>query len=213
MPVGDLRSVPLQPDLPAGERSLRTVLDILLQDMALTPIDASTLPWSKPVFILRAAPMDAMRPLLDEIQRHCAAPLLHIMSHARDGEAIRALAPAATFHAYPATGRYRLEDVPAAMMHRLRQADFGMLIFPDPGTSADLCDEVERLFGAIDLRRMVIYTADAGFARAADWQKRTRAQAAFIRLVEWYQSSVEAESSIDENQDRPMPAGATNDRS
>jgi hypothetical protein len=209
----DVGKVRLQPELPDGERSLRDVLDLLLQDIVLTPVDATSLPWDKPVFVVRTAPLDWMPGLFDEIQRHHAASRLHVMSHARDADAIRAMAPGATFHPYTAEGRYRLEDVPLAMLHRFRQMDFGTLIFPDPGTSADLCDEIERLFTAIDLQRMVTYTRDGGFARARDWQRRARAHAAFLKLIEWYQSSVEAESSIAANQVVAIPAGATNDRS
>ena len=50
------------------------------------------------------------------------------------------------------------------------------------------------------------------FARARDWNKRRLAQAAFLRLIEWYQSTGAADSSIDENHDRPR-LGDTNDRS
>ena len=201
------------PALPAAERSLRDVLDVLLQDMALEPIDPATLPWNRPIFILRSMPLDRLARLVAAIHRHAPAPALHVMSHARDAESIRATAPGCTFHAYTTPGRYRLEDVPLAMLDRLRRMEFGMLVFPDPGTSEALCREVERIFEAIDPTRMVTFTTDGAFARAADWPRRQRARSAFLRLVEWYQSSPDPASSMSENQEPSAPFRATNVRS
>ena len=50
--------------LTSGEeaRSLRTVLDLLLQDIPLRPVDPATLPWDRPILILRSANMGRLRP-------------------------------------------------------------------------------------------------------------------------------------------------------
>jgi hypothetical protein len=123
------------------------------------------------------------------------------------------MAPEVTFHAYATPGRYRLEEVPLAMVHRLRQTGFGMLVFPDPGTSEALGDEVERIFDAIDPSRMITFTAEGGFARAPDRARRRRARGAFLRLIEWYQSDGDP-SSMSSNQDvDSAPFRLTNEKS
>ena len=45
----------MQPDV---TESLRVVFDLLLQDMAAEPVDPLTLPWERPLFLLRAAPLE-----------------------------------------------------------------------------------------------------------------------------------------------------------
>ena len=100
-----------------AEAPLRAVLDMLLQDMALEPVDPATLPWHEPMFVLRGAPMDHMEAFFRLVVAHCSAPALHVMSHARDRDVLRAMAPCEfTFHAYPTPGRYCLEEVPSAML-------------------------------------------------------------------------------------------------
>ena len=81
--------------VPASEAAsgLRVAFDLLLQDMALEPVDPGTLPWNQPILVLRSAPMDRLLALLDQILVHCPAPALHILSHARDEPTIRDRAP------------------------------------------------------------------------------------------------------------------------
>ena len=168
-------------------RSLRTVLDLLLQDRTLSAVEPESLAWSEPIFVIRSAPMDRLVALLTQIVAKNAAPRLHIMSHARDEAAIRAAAPCDfTFHAYPTPGAYRLEGIPADMLERLRQLDLGTLFFLDTGTSSDLLGEVERLLAGIRENRAVSFRGDGSFARTPDWRQRTLAEAAFLRLIEWY---------------------------
>jgi hypothetical protein len=170
---------------------LRVVLDLLLQDMALEPVDAATLPWDQPILVLRSADMERFSAVLQQIVSHCPAPLLHVLSHARDEEAIRYRAPCDfTFHGYPTPGRYRLAEVPASMLDRLRSVRFGTLLYIDPGTSADLSGEVEALFAAIEDRRMVTVREDGTFARAVDSRLRRHAESAFLRVIEWYQQKL-----------------------
>jgi len=168
-------------------QSLRTVLDLLLQDIPLQPVDPATLPWDQPIFILRSANMGRMRALIDEILVHTPTPLLHIMSHARDEKALRELVPCEfMFHAYPTPGRYRLEDVPSATLDRLRAVDFGILFFLDTGSFADLLDEVDRVLGAICPMGIISFGNDGTCGRLPERQVRKRAESAFFRLVEWY---------------------------
>jgi len=181
--------------LPASDvaRSLRTVLDLLLQDIPLQPIDPATLAWDRPIFILRSANMGRLRALLDEILVRTPAPHLHIMSHARDERALREMAPCDfTFHAYPTPGRYRLEDVPPTTIERLHAVDFGVLCYLDTGPFADLLDEVERVLGAIRPLALTCFGNDGTFARLPERRLRRRAESAFFRLVEWYQGAADA---------------------
>jgi hypothetical protein len=167
---------------------LRVVLDLLLQDMALEPVDPATLPWHEPILILRSADMERFRAVLRQIVSHCPAPMLHVLSHARDEEAIRYGAPCDfTFHAYPTPGRYRLAAIPASMLDRLQSMRFGALLYLDPGTSADLFGDVEALFAGIEDHRMVTVRDDGTFARASQPRLRRRAESAFLGLIEWYQ--------------------------
>ena len=186
----------LSPAAPRDEaRSLRSVLDLLLYDMAVDPIDPATVPWDRPILVLRSANMDRMRAFLEQLVARCPTPALHIMSHARDEETIRAMAPCAfTFHAYPTPGRYRLAEVPAPMLDRLRSTDFGVLFFLDSETSSAFAAEVERLLSAIVENRMVSVREDGTWARAFDWRLRRRAEPAFLRLVEWYQLKLDPNS-------------------
>ena len=174
-------------------RGLRVVLDLLLQDMALEPVDLATLPWHEPILILRSADMERFRAALRQIVAHCPAPRLHVMSHAHDEATIRDMTPSdLTFHGYPAPGRYRLEEVPAAMLERLRSVGFRTLLYLDPGTSADLFGEVEVLFAAIQDDGMVVAREDGSFGRTSNARLRTRAEAAFLRLIEWYQLKLDS---------------------
>jgi hypothetical protein len=177
----------------AAAPSLRFVLNLLMQDIALEPIASETLPWQQPIFVLRSAPMERLRAFVDELVRHCPAPTLHVMSHARDAEAIHRLAPFdVTFHAYPTPGRYRLAEVPAAMLERLRAVDFAAVFFLDTDPHRDLFEEVERLLSAIAAPRMIGFLHNGTFGRAPDPRFRTLAEPALFRLVEWYQRRIEA---------------------
>ena len=183
-------------------KGLRVVLDLLLQDMAVEPVDLATLSWHEPILVLRSADMERFRAVLQQIVAHCPAPLLHVMSHARDEEALRDRAPCEfVFHSYPTPGRYRLDEVPPATLGRLRSVSFGTLLYIDPGTSADLFGEVEALFAAIQDTAMVVAREDGTFGRAPDARVRTRAEAAFLRLIEWYQ--LKLDSGLP---DGPLPA-------
>lgn len=171
--------------------SVRTVLDLLVQDIPLRPVDPATLPWDRPIFILRSANMGRMRALLDEILVHTAVPELHIMSHARDEQALRDLAPCDfTFHAYPTPGRYRLEEIPAATLGRLRTVNFGILFLLDTGSFADLLDEVDRVLGAIRPIGIISFGNDGRCGRLPERRVRKHAESAFFRLVEWYQGTL-----------------------
>jgi hypothetical protein len=182
----------LGPAVSEAARGLRIVLDLLLQDIALDPVDAALLPWHEPILILRSADMERFRAVMRQIVTYCPAPTLHVLSHARDEETIREIAPCDfTFHAYPTPGRYRLDGVPAAMLNRLRAVSFATLIYIDPGTSAELFGEVESLFAAIKDGGMVSVRQDGTFARAPQAHLRRRAESAFLRLIEWYQLKLE----------------------
>jgi hypothetical protein len=181
----DASTAPVAPSEAA--RSLRTVLDMLLQDRASTPVDPATLPWNEPILVVRSAPIDRLSALLDEVITRCPSPTLHVLSHARDEDAIRAVAPCGfTFHAYPTPGRYRLEGLGEETLERLRTIGFGTIFFLDTGMAGDLLGEVERLVAGIRDRHAVSFRADGTYARAADWQQRSLADAAFLRLIEWY---------------------------
>jgi len=172
--------------------SVRDVLDLLLQDCSPKPVDAGALPWDRPIFVLRSAALTRLRALLSEIARHNPSPSLHIMSHARDAEAIGQMVPwRFTFHAYPTPGRYCVEAVPAAMLDELRAIDFGSLLFLDTAPDANFYDEVERLLGAVAADRSVIFREDGTFAKAPPAAARQLAEPAFFRLVEWHQRRVE----------------------
>jgi hypothetical protein len=161
--------------------------------MALEPLDPATVPWNQPILVLRSAPMDRLLALLDQIVAHSAAPALHIMSHAHDEPTIRDRAPCDfTFHAYPTPGRYRLEEIPAAMLDRLRSVGFGSLIYLDPGTSADLFGDVEALFAGVNDTHLIRVGKDGAFARVRDPRLRRQAESAFLRLIEWYQLKLES---------------------
>jgi hypothetical protein len=144
------------------------------------------------VLVLRSAPMGQMRAFLEHVVVHCSSPTLHVMSHARDEATIRAMAPCdITFHAYPTPGRYRVEDVPAAMLDQLRSIDFGTLFYLDTDISADLFAKIEKLFAAILENRMVGYRSNGTYVTSTNWRQRRRAEAAFLRLIAWYQLRVD----------------------
>jgi len=174
--------------------SLRVVLDRLVQDLPLAPVDEATVPWDRPILILRSAPMRRLQALLGGIVARCPTPAIHIMSHARDEDAIRAMAPCDfTFHAYPVPGPYRLEDVPAATLDRLRAEAFGSVFCLDAGTWGNGLGEVERLLAAILERGMVSFRGDCTYATLDGWRQRRRAEAAFLELLEWYQVRLDPE--------------------
>ena len=176
---------------------LRVVLDLLLQDMALEPVDPAALPWHEPILVLRSADMERFRAVLRQIVTYCPAPRLHVLSHARDEQAIRDAIHEIvqcdfTFHGYPTPGRYRLEEVPVAMLEQLRSVGFATLVYIDPGTSADLFGEAEAIFAGIqDTSIMVSVRADGTLGRAPDARLRRRAESAFLGLIEWYQRKVD----------------------
>jgi hypothetical protein len=202
---------PMHPD---ATESLRVVFDLLLQDMAMEPVDPATLPWDQPILLLRAAPLDHLKDFFARLPTYSPTPDLHILSHARDRDALREMAPCDfTFHAYPTPGRYCLEEVPAAMLARLRATGFGALLVLDTGDSATLFDEVERLLAAIDGQQMIAVQKNGLFLRSAEWRQRRRAQAAFLRLVAWSQPMASGDITMSENQDGWPAPRATNDRS
>ena len=167
--------------------ALRTVFALLLQDRALEPVDPSSLPWDRPLFVIRSAPLPRLVAFMEEAARQHQAPVLHVMSHARDEAAIREAAPCPfTFHAYPGEGRYSLDAMPDAVLEQLRAVGFGALFFLDTGTRGDLLEEVERLLAAIVENGVVSFNAEGAFARTRDWRTRQLAEAAFLPLVEWY---------------------------
>ena len=167
------------------------MLDQLVGGLPLTAVDPATLPWDRPIFVLRSGNMKRLQALLDEIVARCPTPALHVMSHARDERAIRDIARRAscdvTFHAHPVPGGYRLEDVPATLLDRLRATGFGMVLCLDAGTWGDRLGEVERLLAAILEPGMVSFLGDGTYASADDWRQRRRAEAAFLHLLDWYQ--------------------------
>jgi hypothetical protein len=193
IPVEEI-SAPV-PASPAAQ-GLRVVLDLLLQDMALEPVEPAVLPWREPILVLRSADMERFRAVLRQIVTYCPAPLLHVLSHARDEQTIRDAIREivhcdVTFHGYPTPGRYRLNGVPVAMLERLRSAGFGTLVYLDPGTSADLFGEVEAIFAGIQATGMVSVRVDGTWSRAPDARLRRQAESAFLGLIEWYQRKLD----------------------
>lgn len=169
-------------------RSLRTTLGLLLLDMAPKPVSPATLQWDQPIFILRSANMGRMQALLDDIVTHCRTPRLHIMSHARDEETLGQMVSCDfTFHAYPTPGRYRLEEVPAASLERLRAVEFKTLFFLDTGSFSDLFDQVEQLLAAVAEIGMISFNNDGTYSRPPLRRLHQQAESAFLRLIEWYQ--------------------------
>jgi hypothetical protein len=163
------------------------MFDLLRQDLGFARVDPATMPWSRPVLVLRSGNMERMRALFDDLARRPQIPALHVLSHAHDEDAIRAMAPRdITFHAYPTPGRYRLEEVPAAMLERLRSEEYGMLMFLDTGDADDVPTEVQRLLTAIAEDRMVCVRDDGTFAASPDWHHRRLTETAYLRLCEWY---------------------------
>jgi len=160
---------------------------MLLQDIHSDRVDPVTLPWDQPVFVLRSANMARMRAFLRQVAIHCVSPALHVMSHARDEDTIRAMTTGAfTFHPYPTPGPYTLDEVPASTLDRLRSTGFGTLVLLDPGPADDRLDDVVRLLAAIAESRTVSFDIEGTYARTANWRQRKRAHAAFLGLVEWY---------------------------
>src|SRR3954466_5761556 len=77
------------PPLSDAARALQTVLDMLLQDMALEPVDPATVPWAEPVLVIRSAQMKQTDAFLRRVAQYGRPPAFHIISHARDEDAIR----------------------------------------------------------------------------------------------------------------------------
>lgn len=172
--------------------ALSTVLALLLQDRRLSQVDVDTLPWDRPIFVLRSAYMERLRSLLRIVLARTPVPPLHIMSHARDEGAIRAMANGAlTYYPYPTPGPYRLEEMPSEMLDRLQSVGFGALVFLDAGNAGEGLDDVQRLLAAIGATQMVAYRADGTFAQAQDWRRHRLATAAFYRLIEWYHAKLD----------------------
>ncbi len=153
--------------------AMRAVLNLLRQDLALARVDPAKLAWDRPVLVLRSGNMGRMRAFFEELAQHPQIPALHVLSHAHDEDAIRAMAPRdITFHAYPVPGRYWLEHVPAAILERLRSEGFGMLAFLDTGAADDLLTEVDRLLTAIAENRMICFCDDGAFAAVVSRHRR-----------------------------------------
>jgi hypothetical protein len=167
--------------------SLRVVLDMLLRDKTLGLVEADTLPWDQPILVIRSAPMGRMEAFFHQVASRASSPTVHVLSHARDEEALRSLAPfPIVFHAYGTPGPYRLEGVESVLLQRLREAGFAALFFLDAGTKGDRLDEVERLLAAIRPEPLVCFMGNGKFAKAPDAEQRRLAEAAFLRLIEWY---------------------------
>ena len=183
---------------PAREaESLRPVLDLLVGDMSPRPVDPATLPWDRPVFVLRSANMERMRAFLHEVLARTPTPDLHIMSHARDEETLRALSPCPfTFYPYPTPGRYRSQDVPPAVLDRLRAVDFGIVGCLDTGLSADLLDAVDGVLAAIRPGGGISFGPAGACLRLPERQARKRAEAAFFPLIEWYHGTLSSEEAV-----------------
>ena len=189
-------SAPAPVQLSESARSLRTTLDLLLLDMAPKAVSPATVRWDRPIFILRSANMGRMQALLDDIVTHCRTPRLHIMSHARDERTLREMAPCDfTFHAYPTPGRYRLEEIPAPALERLRAVEFKTLFFLDTGVFNDLFDEVERLLAAVAETGMISFDNDGRYTRPPHRRLHQHAESAFLRLIEWYHLKLEPAST------------------
>jgi hypothetical protein len=192
-PIGQMTSqmmtTPRTDPAPAGDgaRSLRAVFDMLLHDKALQPVDPDTLPWDRPIFVIRSAHMGRMDHFFQQVAARSSRPDLHVLSHARDEDSLRTLAPFPfTFHAWPTPGPYRLENLPAPLLERLQAQRFARLFFLQ-NSAGDRLEEVERLLMAIQPGSPVCLLSSGAFAQAADARQRQLAEAAFLRLIEWYQ--------------------------
>lgn len=175
-----------------ADGALNSVLTLLLQDRTLSALDAASLPWDRPVFVLRSAHMERMQQFLDVVRAHAPAAALHIMSHARDERALRAMAEREiTFYPYPTPGRYSLDEIPSEMLERLRSVGFGTLVFLDPGQQGEGLDGAQDILAAIDEPRMASFRADGTFGRPSDWRQHRLASAAFYRLVAWYHDKLD----------------------
>ena len=179
---------PVQPIVQGEQESLRVVLDMLLKDKALALVEPESLTWHQPLLVVRSAHMGRMAAFFRQVTRQTATPDVHVLSHARDEAALRAMAPfPITVHAYTAEGPYRLDDAPAALLARLRGTRYGTVFFLDAGTRAHGLDEVERLVAAVQPEPIVCFMGNDTFAQAPDMRQRQLAKAAFLQLIEWYQ--------------------------
>jgi hypothetical protein len=165
------------------------VFDLLLRDMAFdTVIDPSKVAWDEPVFVLRSNMMGHLQALLRQISAYCPNPDLHIMSHVRDEAAIRSAASGhVTFYPYPTPGRYKLEEVPAVTLGRLRAIKFQKAIVLDGTTVSQGLDEVLRLAESIGAVEMLCYTGGGTLARPASWRRCRHASTALQSLADWCQ--------------------------
>lgn len=172
--------------------AIGTVLTLLLQDRALSTVDAESLPWDRPMLVLRSAHMERMQQFVDVVRAHAPTPPLHVMSHARDEGAIRTMAGTdIAFYPYPTPGRYSLDEVPPDTLDRLRSVGFGTLVWLDAGSAGEGLDGAEQILAAIDESRMASFRADGTFGRPEDWRLRRLASDAFYRLIEWYHCKVD----------------------
>jgi hypothetical protein len=76
--------------------------------------------------------------------------------------------------------------------------NFAAVFFLDQGTKGDRLEEVERLLSSIKEEPVVCFMGNGKFAQAPDPQQRRLAEAAFLRLIEWYQFR------LDPVPDRPL---------
>jgi hypothetical protein len=195
---------------PENEQALglRVVFDMLLRDKALGLVEPETLAWDQPFLVIRSAHMGRMEAFFHQVATRCTAPRLHVLSHARDEEALHTLAPFPfTFHAWTTPGAYRLENMPAPLLERLRAERFATLFFLDQGTNGDRLDEVERLLAAIKPEPIVCFMGNGKFAQAPDAEQRRLAETAFLRLIEWYQFRLDPGGATLASAE-PAPAGS-----
>jgi hypothetical protein len=166
--------------------ALRTTLTLLAQSLPLSTVDAESLGWDRPMFVLRSASMERLQSFLRVARSHEPMPQLHIMSHVRDEAAVAAMVDSAfTFYPYPTPGPYHLGDIPSDTVDRLRSVGFSTLVFLDRGMTGEGLDDVKRVMVAIDEPRVVCYRADDTFARPADWRLHLGADLSY-RLLEQY---------------------------
>lgn len=174
-------------DSPDAVGTMRLMVTELLRDRAIHPIDAAALAWDQPMLLLRSAHMERLQQFLNVMRTRARGGALHVMSHARDEGAIRAMTGAGTvFHPYHTPGRYSLDKVPAATIEQLRSVGFGTLVLLDAGQDAEGLEGAEQLLTSIDASRVATFRADGTFGRPADWALRHLASEAFYRLNEWY---------------------------
>lgn len=171
--------------------SLRPVMDVLLQEMALEPRAASSVAWDRPVLVLRSANMTRMQAFAELVARVEPADL-HVLSHARDEGALRGLlARPFTFQPWQTDGPYTLEAADPRQLDGLSGLRFETVIFLDPGMVGQKLERVEELLLAIGARRMLTFLGDGTLAEPRDWHRRRLAESAFLRLTAWFHCLLE----------------------